>query len=79
MLEGRDFRSPNHIPDGPGSDAHAEGYSLESRQPEHCFLRIKGGFLSVAVNRTDNEPRIAFRHHDVHGTIVHEETFPNQP
>lgn len=64
---------------GAGSDAHAEGYSLENRQPEHRFLRIKGGFLSVAVNRTDNAPRIAFRHHDVHGKVVHEESFPNPP
>lgn len=61
---------------GPGSDSHAEGFSMNNRTPEHRFLRIKGGFLSVDVERADDKPRIAFRHHDVHGEIVHEETFP---
>jgi alkaline phosphatase D len=64
---------------GPGSDAHAEGFSMKNRAPEHRFLRIKGGFLSVEVRRSDAQPRISFRHHDVHGGIVHEENFSRQP
>jgi alkaline phosphatase D len=60
---------------GPGSDSHAEGFSMKNRGPEHRFLRIKGGFLSVDADRAENKPRIAFRHHDVHGKVVHEETF----
>lgn len=64
---------------GPGSDAHAEGFSMNNREPEHRFLRIKGGFLSVDVDRSENQPRIAFRHHDVHGKVVHEEILTHQP
>jgi len=63
---------------GAGSDAHAEGFSMENRQPEHRFLRIKGGFLSVNVDRAEGQPRISFRHHDVNGDVVHEENF-SQP
>jgi len=64
---------------GAGADAHAEGYSLDNRQPEHRFLRIAGGFLSVDVERTENKPHITFRHHDVNGKMVHEEVFPEKP
>jgi len=60
---------------GAGSDAHAEGFSMENRTPEHLFLRIKGGFLSVNVDRAEGQPRISFRHHDVRGNVVHEENF----
>lgn len=60
---------------GPGSDAHAGGFSMKNRAPEHRFLRIKGGFLSVDVDRAHNTPRISFRHHDVLGNIVNEESF----
>ena len=60
---------------GPGSDSHAEGYSMERRGPEHRFLRIKGGFLSIEVDRAGTAPRVAFRHHAVSGEVVHEETF----
>ena len=57
---------------GPASDLHAGG-NPEQRdwQP---FLRVKGGFLTVAVRRQNGIPVIAFRHHDVHGKVVHEFT-----
>ena len=35
--------------------------------PEHKFLRLKGGFLSVNVTDIDNKPKISFTHHDVDG------------
>ncbi len=55
---------------GPASDIHAGG---NPAQPEwQKFLRVKGGFLSVNVFRRDGTPTIAFRHHDVHGKVVHE-------
>ena len=60
---------------GPGSDSHAEGFSMKNRGPEHRFLRIRGGFLSVEVTPAGETPRIAFRHHAVSGEVVHEETF----
>ncbi len=55
---------------GPASDIHAGG---NPAQPEwQKFLRVKGGFLSVNVFKTQGSPTIAFRHHDVHGKVVHE-------
>lgn len=55
---------------GPASDKHAGG---NPQQPEwQPFLRVKGGFLSVSVTKNAQGPTIAFRHHDVHGKVVHE-------
>ncbi|MGB0600339.1 MAG: alkaline phosphatase D family protein [Rubripirellula sp.] len=57
---------------GPASDLHAGG---NPEQPDwQPFLRVKGGFLTVAVRRQNGIPVIAFRHHDVHGKVVHEFT-----
>ena len=53
------------------SDAHADGWPPGERRPEHEFLRVGGGFLSVEVKREAGEPRITFRHHDVEGGVVH--------
>jgi alkaline phosphatase D len=60
---------------GPGSDSHAGGFPMKNRSPEHRFLRIKGGFLCVDVERSEDKPRISLRHHDVHGAVVHQESF----
>ena len=55
---------------GPASDKHAGG---NPQQPDwQPFLRVKGGFLTVSVTRENDTPTIAFRHHDVHGEVVHE-------
>lgn len=58
---------------GPASDVHAGGSPGEDPtiQPFH---RVKGGFLTVSVYQRDGVPEIAFRHHDVHGEVVHEFT-----
>jgi alkaline phosphatase D len=58
---------------GPASDVHAGG--SPGQEPEiQPFHRVKGGFLSVEVSQKDNQPQIAFRHHDVHGEVVNEFT-----
>ncbi len=58
---------------GPASDVHAGGNPVQP--PWQKFLRVEGGFLSVSVSRNDSgQPTIAFRHHDVHGKVVHEFT-----
>ena len=56
---------------GPASDEHAGGTPGQDMliQPFH---RLKGGFLSVTVERKATVPTIAFRHHGVHGEVVHE-------
>jgi alkaline phosphatase D len=57
---------------GPASDVHAGG---NPEQPDwQPFLRVKGGFLSVSVSKRNDQAEIAFRHHDVHGKVVHEFT-----
>jgi alkaline phosphatase D len=39
----------------------------------HRYLRIKGGFLLVTVERTEGKPAISFRHYGTDGTICHED------
>ncbi len=58
---------------GPASDEHAGGTPGHDMKIQP-FHRVKGGFLSVSVTGESNRPRIAFRHHDVHGDVVHEFT-----
>ena len=59
---------------GAGADVHAGGWKKEDFRPEHQFLRVKGGFLSVSVHAT-KEPTIKFTHHDVEGNAVNEVVF----
>jgi alkaline phosphatase D len=58
---------------GPSSDTHAGGYSLSMRTHMHRYLRIKGGFLAVKVERISGEPTITFRHYGPDGKIYNEE------
>lgn len=50
---------------GPASDAHAGGFSKEDRSDMHRYLNIKGGFLSVAVERS----QAVLSHHGVDGSV----------
>jgi len=56
---------------GPASDDHASGTPGEDKK-YHQFHRVKGGFLSVAVSRSEGKGVITFRLHDVQGKVVHE-------
>ena len=58
---------------GPTADAHASGFKEKDRTPMHRYLKIKGGFLSVTVERVDGTPTIIFRHHGVDGSIYNED------
>ncbi|GIW82411.1 MAG: alkaline phosphatase [Gemmatales bacterium] len=53
---------------GPASDKHAGG-SPGLDKEYHQFHRVKGGFLSVNVNRAG---KITFRFHDVKGKVEYE-------
>jgi alkaline phosphatase D len=57
---------------GPSTNQHAGGFSQDRKTDEHRFLRVKGGFLSVTVDRVDGKPTATFRHHDVDGNVVYE-------
>ncbi|MHC5026369.1 MAG: alkaline phosphatase D family protein [Planctomycetota bacterium] len=54
---------------GPSTDAHAGGWSPKDVRSQHRFLRVRGGFLSGAV---DQGGTLTLRLHDVQGGIVHE-------
>ncbi|MCB1090976.1 MAG: alkaline phosphatase, partial [Verrucomicrobiae bacterium] len=59
---------------GAASDSHAggtPGYDANI----HRFHRVKGGFLSVDVNREGGESTIAFRLRDVNGEVGYEALF----
>lgn len=58
---------------GPTSDKHAGGFSEKNRSPMHKYLKVKGGFLSVTVERENGEPKITFRHHGVDGSVYNED------
>ena len=56
---------------GAVSDEHAGG-SPGYDPTYHRFHRVAGGFLSVSFQRAGGRSRIVFRHHDVHGRVLHE-------
>ena len=58
---------------GPTTDKHARGFSLKNRSDMHQYLKIKGGFLRVDVERIDGKPCATFRHHGVDGKILNED------
>jgi len=60
---------------GPSSDTHAQGFSESMRTPMHRYLRIKGGFLVVTVDRPAGKPTITFQHYGTDGKVYHEEKF----
>ncbi|WP_162343687.1 alkaline phosphatase D family protein [Cyclobacterium salsum] len=60
---------------GPVSDCHSQGWKEGDVRPEHRFLRLKGGFLSIRVARDYGKPEILFEHRDVLGAVVHSERF----
>ncbi len=57
---------------GPGSDAHAGGWSNEDKLPEHLYLNVVGGFLEAEVSRKTGEPRLTIRHYNPDGILLHE-------
>jgi alkaline phosphatase D len=60
---------------GPASDEHAGGWSNDRRYPEHRYLNVTGGFLSVTVDRLQGKPTVIFRHHGVDGDVLNEDRF----
>ena len=58
---------------GPASDAHAGGFRKEDRSDTHKYLKIKGGFLEVAVERTGDQVQAVLTHHGVDGTVFNKD------
>lgn len=59
---------------GPGSDPHAGGWKQEDyREDYHRFLRVKGGFLTITVERSGGTPTMTCRFHDTDGGVQFED------
>jgi alkaline phosphatase D len=58
---------------GPTSDAHAGGFSESDQTSMHRYLKIKGGFLSVTVERVDGRARAVLRHYGTNGELYNED------
>jgi alkaline phosphatase D len=58
---------------GPTTDKHASGFSQKNRSEMHKYLKIKGGFLSVTIDRKNGKPFASFKHHDTYGGVYNEE------
>ena len=63
---------------GPTSMAHAGGFSEEKRSSMHRYLKVQGGFLSVEIDRIENQAQATFRHHGVDGEVHHTEVIKAQ-
>ena len=57
---------------GPASDVHAGGWN-QGYRPEHLYLNVVGGFLSVTAERQDDRPTLTLRNHDVDGGMLFED------
>ena len=57
---------------GPGSDAHAGGWSQDDKRPEHIYLHVGGGFMEGAVSRVGGKAVLVFRHYNPDGKLLNE-------
>ncbi|MBL7077899.1 MAG: sulfatase-like hydrolase/transferase [Kiritimatiellae bacterium] len=58
---------------GPTSDAHAGGFNEKGRSPMHRYLKVKGGFLSVLIERNNGHAQAVLTHHGVDGTVYNKD------
>ncbi len=58
---------------GAASDEHAGGWRSDDLRPEHRYLNVIGGFLTVTAERQGGAPRLTLRHHGVEGNVLNED------
>jgi len=58
---------------GAASDSHAGAWIQGDVRPEHRYVNVVGGFLSVTAERRDGTPTLSLRHHGVDGDVLNEE------
>ena len=63
---------------GPASDEHAVPPSRGEDKRYHRFLRVKGGFVNVAVNPQDPDEALVVEHCDVDGNTVNRRVLPRR-
>jgi alkaline phosphatase D len=56
---------------GPASDPHAESFDPAEKAFMLDYLNIRGGFLTVTVDRKNSVPSICFDHYGVDGNRLH--------
>ena len=59
---------------GPTSDTHASGFNEKDKSEMHRYLKIRGGFLFVEINRKTGTPQISFSHYGVNGENYNKDT-----
>ncbi len=57
---------------GAASDEHAGGWTPGDVRPEHRYLNVVGGFLSVTAQRREDTPTLTLRNHGVDGEVLNE-------
>ena len=59
---------------GPASIEHAQGWTNDMIRPEHQYLNVTGGFLTITVDRdADDHPTLRARHYSVFGKLLNED------
>ncbi|VGO12259.1 Alkaline phosphatase D [Pontiella desulfatans] len=58
---------------GPTSNKHAGGWKNSNVLPEHRYLNVQGGFMTIGVDRRDGKPVLTARHYDVDGKLCNED------
>ena len=58
---------------GAASDAHAGTWTQGDVRPEHLYVNVIGGFLSVTAERMDGLPTLTLRNHHVDGEVLFED------
>ena len=58
---------------GPTSNKHAGGWKNSNRLPEHRYLNVQGGFMTISVDRRDERPTLTARHYNVDGKLCNED------
>jgi alkaline phosphatase D len=58
---------------GPTSNKHAGGWNNDKRLPEHRYLNVQGGFMTLSVERKEGAALLVARHFNVDGKLCNED------
>ena len=53
--------------------ATSGGWKSGRVEPEHQYLKVKGGFLGVTVSRENSKPTLQATHYSVDGKVYNED------
>jgi alkaline phosphatase D len=63
---------------GAASDVHAGTWTQGDVRPEHLYVNVIGGFLSVTAERLNDVPTLTLRNHGVDGNVLFEDILVEQ-